>query len=55
MKEGLAASAAYSRLVFDDVPEEEQVETRQALLAYCKRDTEAMVRVYEALRVEASR
>ena len=53
VKEGLAASAAYSRLVFDDVPEEEQVETRAALLAYCKRDTEAMVRVYQALRVEA--
>ncbi len=52
VQEGLEASAAYGRLVAGDVPEDEVAEMREALLAYCKRDTEAMVRVYEALWAE---
>ncbi len=53
VKEGLAASAAYSRLVSGDVPEDDEAELRESLLAYCKRDTEAMVRVYYRLLGES--
>ena len=49
VQEGMAASAAYSRLVAGGVPEDEGARVRESLLAYCKLDTEAMVRVYEAL------
>ena len=52
VQEGLAASAAYTRLATGNVPEDELAETRKALLAYCKRDTEAMVRVYRLLLAE---
>lgn len=51
--DGVAASAAYARLISGDAPEAEKASLRQALLAYCERDTEAMVRVYEALVAEA--
>ena len=53
VQEGLAASAAYARLVAGGVPDDEEAETRRALLAYCKLDTEAMVRVYHRLLAEA--
>lgn len=53
VQEGMAASAAYARLVAGVVPDDEVAATREALLAYCKRDTEAMVRVYQALLAEA--
>ena len=49
VQEGLAASAYYTRLAAGDVPEDEEAEMREALRAYCKRDTEAMVGVYQAL------
>ena len=51
--DGVAASAAYARLISGDAPEQEKASLKQALLAYCERDTEAMVRVYEALLAEA--
>ncbi len=51
--DGVAASAAYARIISGDAPEAEKASLRQALLAYCERDTEAMVRVYEALVEEA--
>ena len=51
--DGMAATAAYARLIAGDAPERERASLRQALLAYCERDTEAMVRVYEALLREA--
>ena len=47
--DGLAASAAYQRLLTADVPDTEAGKIRKSLLTYCARDTEAMVRVYEAL------
>ena len=47
--EGMAAAAAHARLLTDDPPESERAAIREALLAYCERDTLAMVRVYEAL------
>ena len=52
--EGRAAAAAFSRSISPDTPGDERMRIRESLLAYCKRDTEAMVRVYAALVVEAS-
>ena len=49
ISEGNAAAASYERLVANDVPEHVIAGVRTALLEYCKRDTEAMVRVYESL------
>ncbi len=49
VQEGMEASAEYLRLVTCDVPGEDDAKVREALLAYCKRDTEAMVLVYRAL------
>ena len=49
VQEGMAASASYLRLVAGDVPAEEESQVRDALLAYCQRDTEAMVLVHRAL------
>jgi len=49
VQEGMAASAAYVRLVTGDVPAEDVAKVRDDLLAYCQRDTEAMVLVYRAL------
>ena len=50
--EGRAAAAAFSRSIAPDTPDDERIRIRESLLAYCKRDTEAMVRVYEALATE---
>jgi predicted RecB family nuclease len=48
--DGAAASAAFLRLASGDVAAIEQVDTlRSALLAYCQRDTLAMVEVHRAL------
>ena len=47
--DGQMASVAYLRMIAPETPDAERAEIRQALLAYCRRDTEAMVRVYEAL------
>ena len=51
--EGMAAAAAYASLIAGGAPEPEKAAVREALLAYCERDTEAMVRIYEALLVAA--
>ena len=51
--DGMAASMFYPRMFASDTPEPERAEIRDALLAYCQRDTEAMVRVYDALLKEA--
>ena len=50
--EGRAASAAYQRLLTDDVPPAQATKIRQSLLTYCGQDTEAMLRVYQALKKE---
>ena len=52
--EGMTASTSYARLIDRDTPENEKAVIRGALLAYCKRDTEAMLRVYEALIEKAN-
>ena len=45
---GSEAMAAFPAM--ESMTEEEQAETRQNLLAYCKLDTLAMVKVWEKLR-----
>ena len=51
--DGGAASAVYLRMIAPETPDDERAGIRQALLAYCARDTEAMVRVYDALLAES--
>ena len=53
ISEGRGAAAAFSRSIADATPRDERFRIRESLLAYCKRDTEAMVGVYEALLKEA--
>ena len=50
VREGSVASLHYARMIEPGVSEAERAELRQALLAYCERDTLAMVRVLEALQ-----
>ena len=50
---GDVASIGYTRMIAADTPEPEKAEIQEAMLAYCKRDTEAMVRVLDALHAEA--
>ena len=54
LSDGLAATAAYARMTAPGTPEPEKAQIRQSLLAYCQRDTEAMVRVYAALAAESA-
>ena len=53
VQDGMAASMAYVHMTAADAPASEKASIRQALLAYCERDTEAMVRIYDALLSEA--
>ena len=50
IQEGSAASAFYAEIITGDFTEEERTRIREALLAYCRMDTEALVRVLTALR-----
>ena len=50
---GDVASIEYTRMIAADTPESKKAQIREALLAYCKRDTEALVRVLYALQAEA--
>jgi hypothetical protein len=48
--DGLAASAAFLRLASGEVRDRMEIDAvRAALLAYCRRDTLAMVEVHRAL------
>ena len=49
IQHGLIAAIDFGRMVAEDTPIAERNKTRDALLAYCQRDTEAMVRVFEVL------
>ena len=51
--QGLAAAASYARLIVGDTPQSDGAKIREALLTYCERDTEAMVRVFETLLAES--
>jgi hypothetical protein len=50
--DGLTASVEIARLLFvaDRIPAHERDRVRQDLLAYCKQDTWAMVRLLEEMR-----
>jgi len=52
--EGAHASAAFAQMIAPETEETERQHLRQALLDYCRRDTEAMVRIIDALRGESS-
>ena len=54
LADGGAAAATYARLQADDLPDSERKKLREALLAYCARDTEAMIGVYDALLRESN-
>jgi len=47
IQEGTMASMAYSEMIAPGTPAKRRKEIRRNLLAYCERDTEAMVRLYE--------
>ena len=53
IQEGAAASVSYAQLMEADTPQAKADKVREALLSYCERDTEAMVRVFEALMLES--
>ena len=53
IQEGALASVSYLRMIAADTPAEEKARIRQNLLAYCARDTEATVKVLDALRAAA--
>ena len=55
IREGTSAAAHYARLIGGDVADSDRPRIRDALLAYCARDTVAMVRVYEALMTESAK
>ncbi len=48
LADGAAATTAYARLQFSDLPDEERAAIRQALLCYRELDTLAMVMIVEA-------
>ena len=52
IQHGLTAAIDFGLMVAEDTPLAEKNKTRDALLAYCHRDTEAMVRVFDVLCTE---
>ena len=44
------ASLAFLTITFAEVPADEAARVRKELLAYCKMDTEGMVRIVERLK-----
>lgn len=50
ISDGGQASAAYAEMVRPETPSDRRIQLRESLLAYCRRDTEAMVRLFETLR-----
>ena len=52
VRDGQDATVAYLRMVAPETPDDERAELRESLLGYCRRDTEAMIRVYDALLSE---
>ena len=54
LADGSAAAATYARLLTDELSDSERKRLQEALLAYCARDTEAMIGVYDALVKESN-
>lgn len=50
IQDGLGASAAYAEIVHPKTTQRRRAKLRTQLLRYCRRDTKAMVEVYEVLR-----
>jgi len=49
ISDGDQASAAYAEMIRPETSPERRKSLRESLLAYCQRDTEAMVRLFETL------
>jgi predicted RecB family nuclease len=49
LADGAAASTSFLRIARGELAPEEEARARQALLAYCARDTRALVEVHRAL------
>ncbi len=49
IQDGGQASLTFTQLIAAKTEEDEREAHREALLAYCQRDTEAMVRIFDAL------
>jgi len=49
IQHGLVAALDFGRMVAEGTPIDEKEKTREALLAYCQKDTEAMVRIFDML------
>jgi hypothetical protein len=54
IQDGSTAAVAYAHLIGSDTALSDKSKTKEELLAYCRRDTEAMVRVFEVLLIESS-
>ena len=54
IQDGSMAGIGFVRMIAPDTPISEKTRTKEALLAYCQRDTEAMVRVFDVLLAESS-
>ena len=52
--DGSTAALSYALMIANDTPSSDKVTTEENLLAYCQRDTEAMVRIFEVLLAESS-
>jgi hypothetical protein len=50
IQEGTQASLAFAQIIAPETGKGEKGRMREALLSYCQRDTEAMVRIFDALR-----
>ncbi len=54
INEGQLAAISYQHMIAAETPADERARLRADLLTYCDRDTEAMIRVYDALRQAAA-
>jgi hypothetical protein len=50
VSDGMQAQAAFVEIINSETPDDRRRQLRESLLAYCKRDTEAEVRLFEALK-----
>ena len=50
VSDGMQASAAYAEMIQPETPADRRRQLRESLLAYCERDTEAEVRLFEVLK-----
>jgi len=52
IREGGQAAVAYVEMIDENTPPDRGTKVAEALRAYCRRDTEAMVRLFHRLREE---